>query len=75
MLNPPPERFDRCWRKARIAARILLREERGRLTARDVRIGRRLAHDPGVTTRLIDQALYGIHGRQARLERESRPAA
>ena len=75
MLNPTPERLDRCWRKARIAARILLREEQGRLTARDVRFGRRLAQDPGVTARLIDQALYGIHGRQSRLERESRTAA
>ncbi|MCI0537808.1 MAG: hypothetical protein L0Z50_21550 [Verrucomicrobiales bacterium] len=71
----PPERLDRCWRKSRIAARILLREEQGRLTARDVRIGRKLATDPDVTARLIDQAIYGIRGRQARLERESRAAA
>ena len=71
----PPTRLDRCWRKSRIAARILLREEQGRLTARDVRIGRTLAEDPGVTARLIDQAIYGIQGRQARLERERRAAA
>jgi len=75
MPNSSPERLDRCWRKARIAARILLREDEGRLTQRDVRIGRSLAKDEGVTTRLIDQALYGIFGRKARLERESRAAA
>ena len=75
MLNPPPERLDRCWRKARIAARILLREERGLLTARDVRIGRRLAHDPGVTPRLIDQALYAFSGRPYRVAITRRPAA
>ena len=72
---PKTLRLDRCWRKSRIAARILLREEQGRLTARDVRIGRTLAKDPGVTARLIDQAIYGIRGRQARLERERRAAA
>ena len=75
MPNSSPERLDRCWRKARIAARILLREEQGRLTRRDVRIGHILAQDQGVTTRLINQALYGIFGRKARLERESRAAA
>ena len=75
MLNPPRERLDRCWRKARIAARILLREEQGRLTARDVRIGRRLAHDSGVTSRLIDQALYAFSGRPYRVAITRRPAA
>ena len=74
MPNPSRERLDRCWRKARIAARILLREEQSRLTARDVRLGRLLARDPGVTERLIDQAIYGILGRKARLEREGRTA-
>jgi hypothetical protein len=61
------EYMDRCWRKSRIAARILLREDQGRLTARDVRIGQMLAKDPGVTNRLIDQALYGFSGRKYRL--------
>ena len=65
--NTPRERLDRCWRKSRIAARILLREEQGRLTARDVRIGRKLARDPGVTNRLIDQALYAFSGRPYRV--------
>ena len=48
---------DPSWIKARIAARILLRQRVGRVSARDVRLARRLAHDPGVTDRLIDQAL------------------
>jgi len=69
------ERLDRCWRKSRIAARILLREREGRLSARDVRIGHMLARDPGVTNRLIDQAIYGIRGRKNRLAREKRAAA
>ena len=74
MSQPQRERLDRCWRKARIAARILLREEQGRLTPRDVRLGHKLAQDSAVTDRLIDQAIYGILGRKARLEREGRAA-
>ena len=50
-------RRDPCWVKSRIAARILLRRHGGQLTARDHRWARRLAADPGVTDRLIDQAL------------------
>lgn len=50
-------RRDPCWVKSRIAARILMRREAGRLSRRDLRLARRLAHDPGVTDRLIDQAL------------------
>jgi hypothetical protein len=69
------ERLDRCWRKSRIAARILMREQEGRLSARDVRIGRMLSKDSGVTNRLIDQAIHGIRGRQLRLAREKRAAA
>jgi hypothetical protein len=68
------ETMDRCWRKSRIAARILLREEAGRLRARDIRIGHMLAKDPGVTNRLIDQALYGFSGRKYRLAVSRRPA-
>ncbi len=75
MVTDSRERLDRCWRKARIAARILLREENGRLTARDVRIGHMLAHDNGVTVRLIDQAIYGILGRKSRLDRKIRAKA
>ena len=50
-------RRDPCWVKSRIAARILLRRQTGRLQARDFRLARRLAEDPGVTDRLIGQAL------------------
>lgn len=49
--------LDPSWRKSRIAARILLREEAGALTKRDRRLAKQLANDPGVTNRLIDQAL------------------
>jgi hypothetical protein len=65
-------RYDTCWRKSRIAARILLREEAGTLTSRDVALGRKLAVDKGVTPRLIDQAISGIRGKKYRLERERR---
>jgi hypothetical protein len=75
MLDRGRERLDRCWRKSRIAARILLREEKGSLTARDVRIGRMLADDPGVTPRLIDQAIYGFSGKQYRVAVARRAAA
>lgn len=68
-------RYDTCWRKSRIAARILLREEAGKLTARDVAVGRRLANDHEVLPRLIDQAIYGIRGKKNRLERERRATA
>lgn len=68
-------RYDTCWRKSRIAARILLREQAGTLTARDVALGRKLAFDKGVTPRLIDQAIYGIRGKKNRLERERRASA
>ena len=37
------------------------------MSARDVRIGRMLSKDKGVTNRLIDQALYGFSGRKYRL--------
>jgi hypothetical protein len=68
-------RHDTCWRKSRIAARILMRETAGKLTKRDVALGRKLADDSGVTPRLIDQAIHGIRGKKLRLERERRAAA
>ena len=70
-----PHRLDRCWRKSRIAARILLRHEAGRTTPRDARLAQLLAADKGVTSRLIDQAIYGIRGRAYRLANERGPAA
>lgn len=51
---------DRPWRKSRLAARILLRKEDGRMNDRDRRIARVLAQDPEVTNRLIEQGLYSI---------------
>ena len=68
-------RYDTSWRKSRIAARILLREEAGTLTRRDVALGRKLAVDPGVTPRLIQQAIYGFKGRKHQLGLSRRKAA
>jgi hypothetical protein len=59
--------LDRSWRKSRIAARILLRQEAGRLTTRDIRLAGVLAADRGVTSRLMDQALYAFSGRGYRV--------
>ena len=50
-MRIPGDDTDRPWRKSRLAARILFRKEAGRMTARDQRIGRRLAQDPEVTNR------------------------
>jgi hypothetical protein len=60
-------RHDLCWRKSRVAARILLREQTGKLAPRDIALGKKLAADPGVTPRLIDQALYGFSGKPYRV--------
>jgi hypothetical protein len=50
--------MDPYWRKARIAARLLLKRETGRpWSARDRRLARRLAEDSGVTNRLVQQAM------------------
>lgn len=50
--------MDPWWRKARIAARLLVkREQNRRWTKRDHRLAVQLAEDPGVTNRLIDQAV------------------
>jgi hypothetical protein len=59
-------RIDPSWRKARIAARILLRQDQGSMTRRDIRIASRLEKDPGVTNRLIDQALASFAARRKR---------
>ena len=48
---------NRCWRKARIAARLLLKKERHPWNARERALAEQLYHDPGVTNRLIDQAV------------------
>ncbi|HMJ91385.1 MAG TPA: hypothetical protein VK530_16300 [Candidatus Acidoferrum sp.] len=59
------QKINSCWRKARIAARLLLKKERQPWTARDRALAEKLAHDPGVTNRLIDQAIYGFRARKA----------
>ena len=57
--------IDPWWRKARIAARLIHKREAGQpWSARDRRLARRLAEDPGVTNRLIDQAWWSIRARR-----------
>src|SRR5881397_3298062 len=51
---------DPSWVKSRIAARILLRGMNGLLNSRDRSFAQQLAKDPGVTDRLINQALASI---------------
>ena len=58
-------RIDPWWRKARIAARLLLKKEAcQKWSLRDQRLAHRLANDPGVTNRLIDQAVNSISARR-----------
>ena len=75
MTRAEAKQIAKAWRKSRIAARILLREDRGRLTPRDIRIGRELGSDSGVTPRLIGQALHGIELRDTRLAGSRRTVA
>ena len=57
--------IDPWWRKARIAARLIHKREAGQpWSARDRRLARRFAEDPGVTNRLIDQAWWSIRARR-----------
>lgn len=56
--------IDPWWRKARIAARLLLKKEQQSWSARDRRLAVRLANDPGVTNRLIDQAVHSLTARR-----------
>ncbi len=48
---------DIYWRKAKIAARILLKSQTRPLNERDRRLARQLAAEPGVTNRLLNQAV------------------
>ena len=49
--------MDPYWRKARIAARLLIKREEGKpWSPRDQRLAQKLARDTGVTNRLLDQA-------------------
>jgi len=49
-----------CYRKNRLAARILLRRQEGRLCRRDILVARKLVRDPALSDRLIDQALHSL---------------
>lgn len=69
MVNPPARydmlpvvraKQDPSWRKAQKAARLLARAKRRPLTVQERRSARALAADPGVTNRLIDQALASL---------------
>ena len=53
-----------CWRKSRIAARLLLKQRRQSWSGRDRRLATLLAEDPGVTNRLIDQAVSFLTARK-----------
>lgn len=49
--------MDPYWRKARIAARLIIKREDGKAwSARDRRLAERFVNDTGVTNRLLDQA-------------------
>jgi hypothetical protein len=57
--------MDLYWRKARIAARLLIKREEGRpWSARDHRLAERFATDTGVTNRLLDQAVHSLKARK-----------
>lgn len=60
-MNGPVSK-PRCWRKSRIAARLLYRKLRGPLNARDQALAQKLRNDPEVENRLIQQALYYLGG-------------
>ena len=58
-------RIDPWWRKARIAARLLLKKQECKAwNSRDRKLAARLAEDPGVTNRLIDQAVSSLSARR-----------
>lgn len=57
--------MDPYWRKARIAARLLLKREAGKpWSARDRRLAAKLSDDRGVTNRLLDQAYHSHRARR-----------
>ena len=57
--------MDPYWRKARIAARLLIKREEGRpWSARDRRLAERFAEDPGVINRLVHKAMNSEHARK-----------
>src|SRR5262245_11576468 len=67
----PAQRYDRAWRKSRIAARLLYRKAKGELRPRDHQLARKLSVDPEVEDRLIQQTLYYLGGaRKHELDRK-----
>ena len=57
--------MDPYWRKARIAARLIIKREDGKpWSARDQRLAVRFAADVGVTNRLLDQAFHSLKARR-----------
>ena len=58
-------RIDPWWRKARIAARLVLKKETGQSwSERDRRLAALLSQDSGVTNRLIGQAVHSLTARR-----------
>ncbi len=58
-------RIDPYWRAGRIAARLILKKDDGeRWTTRDRRMAAWLANEPGVTNRLVDQAVSSLTARR-----------
>lgn len=57
------EKLDPFWHKARVAARIWMKAQRGRpLSPRDKRLARWLADERGVENRLIQQGVLAALG-------------
>lgn len=71
-MRPADGKPNRAWRKARLAARLLLRKEAGRLSRRDQALASELSRDAEVSNRLIQQALYylGIGPRKHAFDRK-----
>lgn len=71
-MSNPVQQVDSAWRKSRVAARLLMRKERRPLRPREQDLARRLADDPEVSNRLIQQALYflGIGSRKHAFDRQ-----
>jgi hypothetical protein len=71
-MNPLRPKGNRAWRKSRLAARVLIRKEAGRMTRRDHFLAEQLAGDAEVSNRLIQQALYylGVGPRKHAFDRK-----
>jgi hypothetical protein len=57
-VKPVADRVDGAWRKSRLAARRLIRQESRPLRPREQAVACMLAQDSEVGNRLIQQALY-----------------